>query len=206
MALAFAADNGFMAGQYDDVHAKVERLARAVVARDSTAERYARGALSASEWTARHVRVRPELQAGVFIRDSFICSYCGVKTVPLPIVELLGLRLARGELTPESFLLVTTACNHIKPVTRGGSSARDNLATACWRCDATKADALVSELGWAPPNVGPRERESWKGLTEHYHMIWDAVGRPDPSRHQRWLQALVPGKTVAASMPPPSVR
>jgi 5-methylcytosine-specific restriction endonuclease McrA len=195
-----------MAVLYDEVHAQVERLARAVVARDSTAERYARGGLAASEWTARHVRVRPELQAGVFIRDSFICSYCGVKTVPLPILELLGLRLTRGELTPESFLLISTTCNHIKPVTRGGSSARDNLATACWRCDATKADSLVGELGWGPPQVGPRERESWKGLTEHYPMLWEALGQPEPTRHQRWLQALVPDRPVAASMPPPPVR
>jgi 5-methylcytosine-specific restriction endonuclease McrA len=177
-----------------------------VVARDSTAERYARGGLSASEWTARHVRVRPELQAGVFIRDSFICSYCGVRTVPLPILELLGLRLTRGELTPESFLLISTTCNHVKPVTRGGSSARDNLATACWRCDATKADSLVGELGWEPPKIGPRERETWKGLTEHYPMLWEALGEPEPTRHQRWLQALAPGRTVAASTAPPSLR
>jgi 5-methylcytosine-specific restriction endonuclease McrA len=195
-----------MAGQHAEVHGQVERLARAVVARDNTAERYARGALAANEWTARHVRVRPELQAGVFIRDAFVCSYCGIRTVPLPILELLGLRLTRGELTPELFLLISTTCNHIKPVTRGGSSARDNLATACWRCDATKADSLISELGWNPPQIGPRERETWKGLTEHYHMLWDALGQPDPTRHQRWLQALVPERTAGASMPPPPTR
>jgi 5-methylcytosine-specific restriction endonuclease McrA len=192
-----------MPTQYDEIPAQVERLARAIVAQDRAAERYARGALTASEWTARHVRVRPELQAGVFNRDSFVCSYCGVKTVPLPILELLDLRLTRGALTPESFLLITTTCSHVVPVTRGGSSARSNLATACWRCDATKADSLISELGWPPPQIGPRKGEGWKGLTEHYRLIWEARGRPDPERHERWLDALAPGRMVAASMPPP---
>src|SRR5438093_13728192 len=89
------ADCSPLAGQYDEIYAEVERLSRAVVARDSTAERYARGALASNEWTARHTRVRPELQAGVFIRDAFVCCYCDVRTVPLPILELLGLRLPR---------------------------------------------------------------------------------------------------------------
>jgi 5-methylcytosine-specific restriction endonuclease McrA len=192
-----------MAGQYDEIYAEVERLSRAVVARDSTAERYARGALASNEWTARHTRVRPELQAGVFIRDAFVCCYCDVRTVPLPILELLGLRLTRGLLTPESFLLISTTCNHITPVTRGGSSARANLATSCWRCDATKADFLISELGWPEPRLGPRERESWKGLTEHYRMLWEALEQPEPGRHERWMQALAPAKTADGSMPPP---
>jgi 5-methylcytosine-specific restriction endonuclease McrA len=204
MARSNGADNGYMAGQSDEIYAECERLARAIVALDSTAERYARGALASNEWTARHTRVRPELQAGVFIRDAFVCCYCGVRTVPLPILELLGLRLTRGLLTPESFLLISTTCNHIKPVTRGGTSARDNLATACWRCDATKADSLLSELGWPEPQLGPHERETWRGLTEHYRMLWDALDRPEPGRHERWMEALAPPKTAAGSMPPPA--
>jgi hypothetical protein len=203
MAWPAAADNRCMAGQYDEIHAELERLARAMVARDSTAERYARGGLASNEWIARHARVRPDLQAGVFIRDAFVCGYCGVRTVPLPILELLGLRLTRGSLTPESFLMISTTCNHIKPVTRGGSSARDNLATSCWRCDAIKADSFLSELRWPEPELGPRPREDWRGLTEYYHMLWDGLGRPEPDRHERWMQALLPEKSAAASTPPP---
>jgi 5-methylcytosine-specific restriction endonuclease McrA len=197
------ADNGYMAGQYDEIPDKVERLARAVAAGDASAEHYARGALASNEWVARHVRVRPDLQAGIFIRDAFICCYCGIRTVPLPILELLDLRLTSGTLMPESFLLVSTACNHMKPVTRGGSSASDNLATACWRCDATKGDSLLSELDWPEPRRGPRERENWTGLTEHYRLLWEAAGRPDPSRHERWLSVLAPERPSVASMPPP---
>src|SRR5919198_787735 len=100
-----------MPSQYDEVPEKVARLARAVAAEDASAERYARGALASTEWIARHVRVRPDLQAGVFNRDSFVCGYCGVKTIPLPILELLDLRLTRGTLIPESFLLISTVCN-----------------------------------------------------------------------------------------------
>jgi 5-methylcytosine-specific restriction endonuclease McrA len=203
MASALAADNNAMPGPLEELAGKVERLARALVARDNEAERYARGALATSEWTARHGRVRPELQGGVFVRDSFICCYCGIKTVPLPILDLMGLRLTRGTLIPETFLMITTTCNHIVPLTRGGSSARDNLATACWRCDATKADALISELGWPEPRFGPRKGESWKGLTELYRPLWETAGEPEPERHARWRKALPSERSTAASVAPP---
>jgi 5-methylcytosine-specific restriction endonuclease McrA len=206
MARPEPADKGLMANQRQDLAFSVERLARALVARDAAAERYARGAFASSEWDARHARVRPELQAGVFIRDAFLCSYCGVRTVPLPILELLGLRLTRGSLMPETFLLISTSCNHVKPITRGGSSARENLATACWRCDATKADSLLEELSWPKPRLGPRPEEDWRGLTEFYRPLWEVVGRPEPSRHERWLRSLEPARPTTTSLAPPSSR
>jgi 5-methylcytosine-specific restriction endonuclease McrA len=206
MAWPWAADTEPMAKQQQDLAFMVERLARALAARDTAAEHYARGALASSEWNSRHARVRPELQAGIFIRDSFLCSYCRARTVPLPILELTGLRLTRSELMPETFLLITTSCSHIKPVTRGGSSARDNLATACWRCDATKADSVLEDLRWPKPRLGPHKDEEWRGLTEIYRPLWEAAGRPEPRRHERWLQALEPARVSTTSQAPPPSR
>jgi hypothetical protein len=170
---------------------KIEGLARAKVSGSATAVKDAEATLHTLNWAARKQRVRPEMQAVVFRRDAFRCCYCGVKTFPLPILELLELPFTRGWLggeTHEAFLLVS-CCDHIMPVSRGGTSSHDNLVTACWRCNTIKAEFALAELGWNEPTKGPRPSESWRGLTEHYEVLWEAAGRPDPPRHERWFRA-----------------
>ncbi len=61
----------------------------------------------------------PKRQA-VFQRDGRVCQYCLAPT-------------ARPE------------CDHIVPVSRGGSDDARNLATACKPCNASKKDKLLSE-------------------------------------------------------------
>ena len=56
----------------------------------------------------------------VFERDDYTCGYCG----------------ARGG---------KLECDHIVPVSRGGSHHDDNLLTACFTCNRSKRDKLVSE-------------------------------------------------------------
>lgn len=53
------------------------------------------------------------LRVTVFERDDFTCQYCG----------------ARG---------VSLQCDHIIPVSRGGSNELDNLTTACRPCNQSK--------------------------------------------------------------------
>lgn len=60
------------------------------------------------------------IRAAIFARDDYTCAYCGVR----------GGRLE---------------CDHIVPVSRGGSNARENLTTACFSCNRAKRDKLVSE-------------------------------------------------------------
>lgn len=56
----------------------------------------------------------------VFDRDDFTCTYCG----------------ARGGLLQ---------CDHVHPLSRGGSHDLGNLTTACRACNQSKRDKLLSE-------------------------------------------------------------
>lgn len=59
------------------------------------------------------------LRAKVFQRDGFICSYCSS-------TEKLE-------------------CDHIIPISKGGSNEMTNLTTACQTCNRSKGDKLVEE-------------------------------------------------------------
>lgn len=61
-----------------------------------------------------------ELRAFVFERDDYVCTYCG----------------ERGR---------ALECDHIVPVSRGGSNDLDNLTTACQPCNRSKRAKLVEE-------------------------------------------------------------
>ena len=54
-----------------------------------------------------------ELRATVFERDDYTCQYCGERG---------------GKLE----------CDHVMPVSRGGSNELENLATACKKCNRSK--------------------------------------------------------------------
>lgn len=59
----------------------------------------------------------------IFERDDFTCQYCGVRGVDLE-------------------------CDHVLPVSRGGSSDDDNLVTACKPCNRSKRAKTPAE--WLP--------------------------------------------------------
>lgn len=61
-----------------------------------------------------------QIRARIFERDDYTCQYC----------ESRGGRLE---------------CDHIVPVARGGGHDDENLTTACFRCNRSKRDKLVSE-------------------------------------------------------------
>jgi 5-methylcytosine-specific restriction endonuclease McrA len=61
-----------------------------------------------------------ELRAAVFERDSYTCTYCGAH----------GVRLE---------------CDHVVPVCKGGTSALENLTTACKPCNRAKAGKTLAE-------------------------------------------------------------
>jgi len=60
------------------------------------------------------------IRSEVFKRDNYTCTYCGER----------GKRLE---------------CDHIFPLSRGGSDALDNLTTACRPCNRSKRDKTVDE-------------------------------------------------------------
>ena len=86
---------------------------------------------SVLEWTKynRHCTRLPwsewaVIRLGVFQRDNFTCRYCGAHGVPLE-------------------------CDHVTPLSRGGTNDRSNLVTACRPCNGTKSDRTPVEMGWS---------------------------------------------------------
>jgi 5-methylcytosine-specific restriction endonuclease McrA len=63
-----------------------------------------------------------KVRARIYARDDYTCRYCGER----------GGRLE---------------CDHVVPLSKGGSDEDDNLVTACWRCNRSKAAKLLSD--WA---------------------------------------------------------
>ena len=108
----------------------------------------------------RYVRVPypasvPLSRRAVFTRDGQTCVYCGGSA---------------------------TSIDHVVPRSRGGTHTWDNVVAACRRCNHTKADRSLAELGWSLPHpprtptgaawrllghrtVDPRWRE-WLGMPE----------------------------------------
>ncbi len=78
----------------------------------------------------RYVRVPypssvPLSRRAVFTRDAQTCVYCGGSA---------------------------TSIDHVVPRSRGGAHTWDNVVAACRRCNHTKADRSLAELGWALPH------------------------------------------------------
>ena len=109
---------------------------------------------------SRYVRVPyrhavPMTRAGVLRRDGRRCAYCSKRADTI---------------------------DHVVPRSRGGTHTWDNVVAACRRCNHTKADRSLAELGWVLPHppctpsgaawrllgsraVDPRWRE-WLGVPE----------------------------------------
>ena len=60
------------------------------------------------------------LREEVFLRDDYTCLYCGARGVKLE-------------------------CDHIDPVSKGGSNETENLATACASCNRSKSNKTIEE-------------------------------------------------------------
>ncbi len=77
----------------------------------------------------RYVRVPYPVQVplsrrAVFTRDGQTCVYCGGSA---------------------------TSIDHVVPRSRGGTHTWDNVVAACRRCNHTKADRSLAEMGWSLP-------------------------------------------------------
>ena len=112
----------------------------------------------------RYVRVPyraqvPLTRRAVFARDGGRCVYCGA---------------------------AATSLDHVVPRSRGGSHTWDNVVASCARCNHTKADRAIGELGWRL-RTAPRAPSG---------TAWRVLGfrTPDP----RWQAYLDDGEAATA--------
>jgi HNH endonuclease len=160
-----------------------------------------RVALSPIAYPPRVIAPRPTLKrtlmCGIFYRDHFCCRYCGGRTILTPVMEVLGELYPeifpfhpnwKGGVTHPAVIARSTIVDHLVPGAMGGSWLDpDNLVTACWPCNAIKADYELDQLGW---ELQPITADSWDGLTCYYRALWEQAGQPKPTFHEAWLEAL----------------
>lgn len=90
-------------------------------------------------------------QKNLFIRDKYICAYCGRH---------------RAQLKVEEFL----TRDHIVPTTLGGKNKWENVVTSCSTCNNKKADYTLEQLNWKlsrRPHT-PTIFEIWSKVTTKY--------------------------------------
>ncbi len=79
----------------------------------------------------KKVKVRSRVvkfsRINVYLRDGFTCAYCQRK---LPVSQL--------------------TYDHVVPRCRGGLTVWENIVTACYACNARKADKTLKEAGMRP--------------------------------------------------------
>lgn len=101
----------------------------------------------------------PLTRRALFARDHGRCVYCGA---------------------------AATSVDHVIPRSRGGQHRWDNVVAACRRCNHTKADRHLADLGWRMKR--PPGRAQRPGLAGHRHRdqgpplaaLPGAVRRPRP--------------------------
>jgi 5-methylcytosine-specific restriction endonuclease McrA len=97
----------------------------------------------------------PLSRRAVFTRDGQTCVYCGGSA---------------------------TSIDHVVPRSRGGTHTWDNVVAACRRCNHTKADRSLAEMGWVLPHP-PRTPSgaAWRLLgTRSVDPRWrDWLGMPE---------------------------
>jgi 5-methylcytosine-specific restriction endonuclease McrA len=74
----------------------------------------------------------------VFLRDAFVCQYCGERC-PAPDLTF----------------------DHIVPRSRGGRTTWENVVTACGTCNLFKGNRLPRECRMFP-RIQPRQPSTWE--------------------------------------------
>jgi 5-methylcytosine-specific restriction endonuclease McrA len=138
-------------------------------------------------WPSRTVIAR------IYARDNYHCRYCGERVILTPVMRLVA-RLYpeqfpyhpnwKADSTHPAFASRSATLDHIVPIADEGDPVDPaNLVTACWGCNRRKGDLRLDEIGWSL--VEPADK-AWKGLTELFFPLWEAVGRPDLSEDEAW--------------------
>jgi 5-methylcytosine-specific restriction endonuclease McrA len=131
---------------------------------------------------------QPARQADIratFARDRYTCRYahCQRPTVHLAVLKLLSKTFPdvlpyHSNWCPVDrhvlYWTYSTSLEHRVPFPAGGTSAADNLLTACYQCNDVKKHLPLDVLGWT---VSPPADASWKGLTEYLSPLRAAVAR-----------------------------
>lgn len=143
--------------------------------------------------------VSDRTRAEVFLRDGFVCSYCGGRTIPRCILVAISdvfpdelpyhPHYRRGTVHPVYWALAPEA-DHVVAHSSGGSSEAGNLTTLHAMCNTRKSSLAADSL----PVITRRPHDvKWDGLLSRYADIvaaGETVGRRHsaPDYHRAWLR------------------
>jgi 5-methylcytosine-specific restriction endonuclease McrA len=125
---------------------------------------YGKGILKVPEVVRLSYYVKRPIQrvkftkAAVFVRDNYICQYCGLQTKELTV-------------------------DHVIPKVRGGETVWTNIVSACKRCNNKKGDRPLKDSGFKLLRQ-PREPRflPYLRMVRHGHQqSWDKYLFADPS-------------------------
>ncbi len=152
---------------------------------------------------SRRLPINRNLQVAVLRRDRFSCRYCGMRTIPVPVLRAASLiwpeelpfnRNWRTDVTHPVYAACAATIDHLQPRAHGGSNSElSNLVTACWPCNLQKSEFTLHRLGWALAEI---TSSAWDGLIYAYPDLWEE-GHPnatagDVRYHLAWLAAFFP--------------
>jgi len=118
------------------VYRKLNHSQRIEYRREWRARNPERARAGYRRWTQRRkarvagVEIEYFDRSEIFTRDNGACRYCGT------VLDVLNWHL-----------------DHIVPIVRGGMHTRANTVAACPKCNLSKNDKLLEELGWTLHHV-----------------------------------------------------
>jgi len=136
-------------------------------------------------------------QLAVFVRDGFIDRYTGRRLVfPGALRALSVLMPQEFPFHPNwkqtdaqpAFWELSPTIDHVVPVARGGADDESNVVTTSMVRNAAKANWLLNELGWPPPQEVVSDR--WDGLIGWFHAMYATSEQLKANQTlQRWYRA-----------------
>ena len=112
-------------------------------------------------------------ESQVYQRDGYRCRYCGIRVIDtkalLKMEKMVGKKIfqVKGKNSDRHgvALVLRATIDHIKPLSRGGRTKLDNLATSCWSCNYGKLNATLEQLGITNPlKRRNNPNRYWNGL------------------------------------------
>lgn len=145
-------------------------------------------------------RVSDLTRAEVFLRDGFLCTYCGGRTIPRCILVAISdvfpdefpyyAHYRRGTVHPAYWALAPEA-DHVLAHAGGGSSDPENLTTLHAMCNTRKSSLAADSLPLV--SAMPAHDPEWDGLLSRYAdvvTVGETTGRRHASAayHSSWLR------------------
>jgi 5-methylcytosine-specific restriction endonuclease McrA len=152
--------------------------------------------------------ISKEVQVEVFRRDGWLCRWCRKPVIFAPVMKFIERELKQSGYTGnlayfqahwsrrDAPLLdeLGAVIDHVEAFSAGGSSERENLVTACNKCNAQKSSAASSKWDEKRPRKFVKGKYGepiyWDGLSNLFVMLARKSATKLSSSDREWLKAL----------------